>query len=397
MALPVLVVVAAPAYAGGNTYHVVRVLDDRTTVVGFGCDGSAGTAPDVKLGTSPVHVRGQGSLLSRTDTLGGLMVHDPRPLRGVYYPTYAVGGTDPQAQWRVEVNGDVLTSDPVALPPDTWSYVFLEDATLHGPDDWTGSIDDYVTQFGHHGDYSAGLLAGGCLGSPEVRWDTIGTRKNGLDFEGQHWLTIKVAGTDGTNGAVLKDGQPFRLSVNAHDLAGAVGGAKLVLQKRGWDAKKWTWVATRRTDAHGLVRLDGTADKAAWWRAVWKRSGRDVPSGKALQASAATISPPAADGHRCVDDPDVFGPTCRTITVDGPFELTGTGHPARSARIHVRVHAGDISGEVIQRKVLTLGRDGWRLRIHPGSNDHLLVGVYVTSRTGDHSAGGTWEMPIVVR
>jgi hypothetical protein len=284
LALVGTAVVASPARAGDDHYVPVRALDDRLTVVGEDCAGGSGAAPDVKIGASdkPYHGRGTARLTTAADSLGGLLVHDLRPLRGVRYAVRPLAGEAPQGTWRAEVNGDLLTSDPVDLTPGRWSVVWLEDATLHGPDGWTGTIDDYVAAFGHHGHWTAGLLTGGCLGSSDVRLDSVGTRHTLYDFEPRTWVTIRVREDGPPYDHAIDPGDPVVVRAAAHrwnvrtDSAETVRGADLVLQRERELGSGW------RTVTHGAT-WHGHADHAAWWRTVWRRPGADIRSGPVHQ------------------------------------------------------------------------------------------------------------------
>lgn len=279
LALVGTAVVASPARAGDDHYVPVRALDDRLTVVGEDCAGASGALPAVKVGASddPYHGRGTARLVAAEDTLGGLLVHDLRPMRGVRYAVRALTGEAPQGTWRVEVNGDVLTSDPVDLAPDAWSVVWLEDATLHGPDGWTGTISEYIAAFGHHGHWTAGLLTGPCLDSTEVRLDAIGTRHTLYDFEPRTWVTIRVREDGPPYDHSIDPGDPFVVRAVAHrwdvraDRAETVPGASLVLQREPELGSGWTTVVHDGT-------WHGHADHAGWWRTIWRRPRGDIRS-----------------------------------------------------------------------------------------------------------------------
>ncbi|HEU5038963.1 MAG TPA: hypothetical protein VFT70_18290 [Nocardioides sp.] len=392
LAVPLVGLVPAltpPAVAGDDHYVAVRALDDRFTVVGEDCAGADGALPTVRIGASDTTWRGEGSarVTAPADTVGGLMVHDPHPLRGVQYGVDAVTGRAPQGRWRVEANGDVLTSDPVDLSRGDWSRVWLEDAVLHGPDGWTGSIEDYIAQFGHRGHWSAGLLTGPCLGSGEVRLDGIGTRHTLFDFEPRAWVTVRVGEAGPRYDGAITAGERFVVRAVAHrwdvatDRAERVRGADLVLQRRWTGTKRWRTVARIGT-------WHGTSDRSASWRAAWHRPTEVIRSGTDQQPSWAEASEPVVDGHRCHHDPDVlpFPPTCKPIRVAaGTVTITGTGGPPGAVRAKVTVRTGDFDGPRLTTRRAVVGRDGgWRVTVDTGSHDHLYLLVTTSPTSPRH-------------
>lgn len=269
-------VVVSPARAGDNTYVVVRAVDDHFEQVGLTCAGDPTDPPELRVGLSTQHVLGHGSLAVTTtaDAIGGVLVKQPRPLRGVMYWVLPPAEGTPQGQWRVEVDDEVLTSDPVDLAPGEWGRYDLDDATLHDGHGWTGTIEQYVADHGSADTWAAGLLTGGCLGSESVRLDSIGTRKAGYDFEARVWVTLRTMGGDG---------RPLRIVARAHrydpgtDTSAAVAGARVTVSRRGPDDGHFRPVATGRTDDHGRFSVRAP-DRPGSWRASWRRAPRDVPS-----------------------------------------------------------------------------------------------------------------------
>lgn len=396
---------AAPASAGDDHWVAARAIDDRFEVVGETCTGEAADAPQVRVGASDLHYRGRGSasVTTAADRLGGVLVRDPRPLHGAMYIVRATTGDAPTAQWRVDVNGDTLLSDPVDLTRDHWVTVFLDDATLHGPDGWTGTIADYVDQFGTGDHWTAGLLTGSCLDSTGVRLDGIGTRRALYDFEPRTWVTVRVREDGPMYDHSIDAGDRFAVRGVAHrwdvrtDSAVLVRGADLVLQRK-WRAPHASW----RTVTSGAT-FHGTADRSALWRAVWRRPTGAIPSDGAYQSSVAHASEARVNGRDCRPDPDVvpLPPTCKTIRVDaGTVRFSGTGDPPRSIRASVVAHTGDYDGPVVDRGHAILGRDGtWRVSIGTGSHDHLYVEVDIeaTSMRHEVNGGGRMRFPLEVR
>jgi hypothetical protein len=397
---------AAPAHAGDDHYVPVRGLDDRFEVVGWDCAGAAAAAPAGKIGESagPRPGRGGARVTPAADTLGGLLVRDPHPLRGVQYLVNVIASdtATPQGRWRVEVNGDVLTSDPVRLDRDSWTRVWLSDATLHGPDGWTGSIEDYLAEFGKGAHWSAGLLTGPCLDSDEVRLDGIGTRHALYDFEPRTWLTLRVREDGPPYDGRLDAGDPFVVQARAHrwDVAAGravlVRDADIVLQRTLFPKSSWETITHAAT-------WRGTADRSAYWRATWQRPDGAIRTAGTRQTSYAHASDPKVDGRRCSPDPDVLPlpPTCRTVTVDaGRVVFSGTGTPPRSSKIRVDVRTDSFDGPLLSRQGANLGRDGrWRVAIDTGTHDHLYVQVNVLATSDRHElmGGGTMRFPLAVR
>lgn len=268
---------ATPAEAGDNTYVTVRALDDRFEQVGQTCGGAAAPEPAIRIGLSETRMRGQGSMsvTSAEDHLGGVLVKQPEPLRGVMYWVWTPTGGSPQGQWRVEVGGEVLTSSAVSVTAGEWARVDLDDATLSDGAGWTGTIEEYVAEFGKGDTWAAGFLTGDCLGSPTVRLDTIGTRKAGYDFEARTWTTLKVTGPDRGPVTLAVRTQKYD-DVSATNEPAA--DARVVLQRRRGSGTPWRDVARVRTDQHGRATWHGTSTRPTDWRAVWQRSPHDVPS-----------------------------------------------------------------------------------------------------------------------
>jgi hypothetical protein len=394
-----------PARAGDNTYVVVRALDDRFEEVGETCAGEPAGPPELAIGLSDIHYRGQGSMrVSAVDTLGGVLVEQPKPLRGVMWPVWTPADSAmPQGQWRVEMNGEVLASTAVDLTPGAWQRVDLEDAVLSNGSGWTGSIEDYVAEFGKGDTWAAGFLTGGCLASPEARVDVVGTRKAGYDFEARTWVSVRVRGPNGGNGATLASGQRFVLTATAQrysldtDTAQPVEGAHLRLLRRWSGIRDWEGVLAVRTGPDGVARFAARALRASWWRAVWIREPNDVPSDPAFQSSNVVLGDPAADGAPCRLRPSTFPPTCRTITVDrGTVTLSGSGRPPGAATLRAQVHAGGPDGPVIATKTVRLRQHGWTIDVATGARDRLTVEVTAQATSRRHFVSGTWLLPLRV-
>ena len=396
---------AAPANAGDDNYVTVRAIDDRFEVVGQDCAGAPADPPDVKVKASPSPVpwRGLGAVksIAAPGTVGGLLVQDPHPLRGVQYtvrlPQREVSGDAPQGLWRVEVNGETLTSDPVDLARG-WTRMWLEDAVLHGPDGWTGSVEDYLAEFGKGSHWSAGLLTGPCLDSTEVWLDGIGTRHALYDFEPRTWSTVRVREVGPPFDGRIDAGDRFVVRAQAHrwDLrrnhAVIVHDADIDLQRR------WTGSGAWRTVAHAATWHD-TARRSASWRALW----HDYSDNEVLQTSWAHASDPKVDGRACRPDPDVLPlpPTCRTVLVDaGTVVFSGTGTPAGAATVDVQVRTGSFEGPLVSEQQAVLGGNGrWRIAVGTGAEDHLYVEVAVSATSPYHElmGGGRMRFPLEVR
>ncbi len=395
---------AAPAQAGDDHYVPVRGLDDRFEVVGWDCAGAAAAAPEVKIGKSDIRWRGRGSarVTPAADTVGGLLVRDPHPLRGVQYVVYAASGDSPQGRWRVEVNGDMLTSDPVDLTRDSWTRVWLDDAVLHGPGDWSGSIEDYLAEFGKGAHWSAGLLTGPCLDSSEVRLDGIGTRHALYDFEPRTWVTVQVREDGPPYDGSLDAGDPFVVRAQALRWDAAASRAVLVRDADVVLQRRWNGMARPWRTVGGGTTWHGTADRSASWRAVWRGPDGAIRSGAATQTSWAHASDPKIDGRACQPDPDVLPlpPTCKAVTLDaGKVVFSGTGTPAGSSKVRVDVRTGSFDGPLLSRQGAYLGRDGrWRVAIDTGTHDRLYVQVNVLPRSYRHElmGGGKMRFPLTV-
>ena len=398
--------VVAPASAGDDHWVAVRAIDDRFEVVGQDCSAQPADPPTVKVGVSDVHARGRGSASVTTadDTLGGVLVRDPRPLHGVFYHVWTAAGDDPASgQWRVDLNGDTLLSDPVHLEREQWSSVALDDAVLHGPDGWRGSIDEYLAAFGKGDHWTAGLLTGSCLNTGEVWLDGIGTRRALYDFEPRTWVTVRVSEAGPPYDGSIDAGDRFVVRGVAHrwdtrtDSAVSVPGADILLQRQ-WRAPEAPW----RTVVHAAT-YRGTAYRSALWRAVWHRPSGSIPSDYAYQSSVAHASDARVDGRPCRPDPDVvpLPPTCKTMRVDaGTVTFSGTGDPPGTVQATVVAHSGDYDGPVVDQGQAVVGRHGtWQVPIGTGDLDHLYVEVDIepTSMQHELSGGGRMRFPLEVR
>lgn len=395
--------VTAPAHAGDTTYVVVRALEsslDRFDRSSFDCAGEpAGGQPGLTLKVSPIHVHGQGSLLVRgaPDYQSGLMLRSPAKPRTIDWPVYPLTGEAPQARWRVEMNDDVLTSDPIPLERDTWNALHVDEATLSDGAGWTGTIEDYIAEFGKGDSWRVGLLTGGCLDSREVRIDAIGARQVTYDFEPRNWVVLTATTTDGRDGTLVDYGDRFRLTARANhydlgsDSSHRVDGTRLVFQRRWAGSPRWRTVTSRTTDERGVATVSGTADRAAYWRVVWRRSDTTIPSDPAYQGSKVVLSKPSANGERCRIEGPGYPRTCRPIRVDrGRVVLSGTARPGGSAIIDVE--AGDSTREVRVDR-----RGHWRATFPTDDTDRLTVEVRVRSASPKHFASGGWVLPLRVR
>lgn len=396
---------ASPA-AGETYYHVVRALDDRFDVAGFTCTGEPAAAPTARIGVSDVHLGGQGSMLVRSapDSVGAPMLVDPRKPGKVAWNVWPTEGADPQARWRVEMNGDVLTSDPIALTPRSWNNLYLPDATLHAGD-WSGTIADYIAQFHKGQHWRVGLLTGDCLGSPEVRLDEIGTRQFTYDFEARSWVMLKVLNKDGTQWGTVRYGEPFRVIARANrwdPKAGhghPVADAHLAFQRRWAGTHRWRTVARERTGDTGRVVLPSVSERAAYWRAVWHRSPQPVPSDMAYQGSDLVYSVPLVNGTPCTPRSEEEQPwSCARMTVPaGRVVLSGHASPGGAGRIHLYVYAGT-SRELVSEDEVPIGDNGhWRVAFPTAGHDALTVALYGRQTTKQHWAGPVGQIPITVR
>lgn len=366
---------------GGETFlRVVRELDARFDVAGFTCTGDPGPAPTARLGVSGIHVEGQGSLLLRSapGTLAGTMLVDPAKPSRVVWHAWPTSGTDPRGLWRVEMNGDVLTSDPVSLPPGTWTRSGVNDVTLHNGD-WSGTIEDYIAAFGKGDHWKVGLLTGDCLDSAEVRLDAIGPRTATYDFEARSWVTLKLAAA--THAVLLEYGDPFQVVVRARrwdtdaDRARLVEGARVTFLRRWADGPhRWQHVADARTDADGRAVLRQVSHRRAYWRVVWHRSPAPVPSDREYQGSDVAFTAPFVDGRRCriVDD---YPPTCARVTVSrGRVVLSGRARPGGSAVVHLYLYRDESLGEPLLHRQDRLDRHGrWHIAFPTGSRHELFA------------------------
>lgn len=369
----------SPALGGETFFRVVRELDVRFDVAGFTCAGEPSTAPTARIGVSDIHVGGQGSLLLRSaaGTLGGTLLVDPAKPSRVVWHAWPVAGTDPRGVWRVEMNGDVLSSDPVPLAPGTWTRTGVNDLTLHNGD-WSGTIDDYIAQFGKGDHWKVGLLTGDCLDSAEVRLDAIGTRTATYDFEARSWLTLRIAAR--ADATLLEYGDPFDVVVRANrwdtdaDRARRVEGARVTFLRRWADGHTWKHIAAARTGTDGRAVLHQVSHRRAYWRAVWHRSPAPVPSDRVYQGSDVAFSPPYVDGRRCryVDD---YPLTCARVTVSrGRVVLSGRGRPGGSAVVHLYLYRDESFGEPLLHRQDRLDRHGrWRIAFPTGSRHELFA------------------------
>ncbi len=407
LAVPIigLAPVLAPPAAGETYYHVVRALDDRFDVAGYTCAGEPAAAPTARIGVSEVHLSGQGSMLVRSarDTVGAPMLVDPRKPGKVAWNAWPFEGADPQATWRVEMNGDVLTSDPIALTPNSWNHLYLPDATLHDGD-WSGTIADYIAQFHKGRHWKVGLLTGDCLGSPQVRLDEIGTRQFTYDFEARSWVTLKVVNKDGTQWGTVRYGEPFRVIARANrwdQEAGhghPVADARLAFQRRWAGTHRWTTVARERTGRTGRVVLPQLSERAAYWRAVWQRSPQPVPSDEAYQGSDVVYSRPAVNGTPCTPRSEEQPWDCARVTVPaGRVVVSGRAEPGGSGRIHLWVYAGD-PRQLVTQDEAPIGADGrWRFAFSTADHDALSVDLDGRQTSKRHWAGPVGQIPLTVR
>ena len=405
LALVATAVVVSPARAGDTYYQVVRELDGRFDVAGYTCTGEPAAAPTTRIGLSDEHVRGQGSMLLRSaaDTAAAPMLVDQRKPSKVLWYVWPTGGTDPHGQWRIEMNGDVLTSDPVSLTPRSWNRLWLDDFTLH-TGDWSGTISDYVAEFGKGHHWEVGLLTGDCLGSPEVRLDAIGTRLATFDFEARSWVDLKVLDQDGSRWLSVGYGEPFRVVARASrwdaaaDRGQPVAGARVVFERRWAGTHTWKPVAQDRTAATGRAVLEGVSHRAAYWRAVWHRSPEAVPSEEAYQGSDTVWSLPLANGRRCTADGDP-ALACTPVTVPaGRVVLSGRARPGGSAIVHLYLYEGrSMSGLPLLDKQVRLGRDGhWRLAFATRDHDRLYARLDTEQTTKRHWPGLLLSVPLRV-
>lgn len=406
LALVGAVVVVSPARAGDTYYQEVRELDGRFDVAGYSCTGEPAAAPTTRIGLSDVHVRGQGSMLVRSAaaTLAAPMLVDQRKPSKVLWYAWPTGGTDPRGEWRVEMNGAVLTSEPLALTPRSWNRLWLDDATLHSGD-WSGTISEYIAEFGKGGHWKVGFLTGDCLGSPEVRLDAIGTRLATFDFEARSWLDVKVLNEDGSRWLSVRYGEPFRVVARANrwdsaaDQGRPVEGARVVFERRWAGTRTWRPVAHERTAADGRAVLEGVSHRAAWWRAVWRRSPEPVPSEESYQGSDTVWSLPLVNGRRCTADGDP-ALACTTVTVrSGRVVLSGHARPGGSAIVHLYLYDGpSMSGLPLLHQQVRLDRDGhWRIAFATGDHDRLYARLDTEQTTKRHWPGLVLSVPLRVR
>lgn len=395
---------APPAVAGDTSYEVVRELDSRLDVSGFTCAGEPGAAPTVRIGLSDVRVHGQGSMLlaSAPDTTSAPMLVDRVKPSTVGWYVWPTSGTDPRGTWRVEMNGEVLSSDPIALTPGAWNRLRLPDAPLR-TDGWAGTISQYISEFGKGEHWRIGFLTGGCLDSPEVRIDAIGTRLDTFDFEARTWVGLRVVDGAGAPGS-LDHGEPFRVVARAHrwdataDRGRSVAGAHVVFLRRWAGTRAWRPVAHRTTDRHGRAVVDGTANRSAEWRAVWRRDPEPVPSEDVRQSSDIVFSLPSVEGRRCTPAADERF-RCEPARVSaGRVVLSGRARPGGSAVVHLYLYADERLGEVLLHKQDRLDRDGrWRIAFSTRAYDEAYARLWPRATTRRHSPGVLRSVPLVVR
>lgn len=394
----------SPAVAGDTFYEVVRELDSRIDVSGFTCAGDPGTAPTAHIGLSDIRVHGQGSMMLRSapDTLAAPMLVDQKKPSKVGWYAWPTTGTDPQGVWRIEMNDDVLTSDPIALTPGSWNRLWLPDATLH-TGDWSGTISQYISDFGKGEHWRIGFLTGGCLDSPDVRLDSIGTRLDTFDFEARTWVGLRVVDAEGSQWRSLEYGDPFHVVARANrwdsaaDRGRSVAGARIVFLRRWAGTHTWKPVAHRTTDRQGRAVLDGVAERMAYWRAVWRRDPAPVPSDDAWQAANTVFSLPSVNGKRCTPD-EQDDLLCEPAHVSpGRVVLTGRGRPGGSAIMHLYLYAGTFSGTPILHKQDRLDHDGrWRIAFSTGAYDELYARMYPRATSHRHFPGPIRDIPLIV-
>lgn len=276
-----LVGTASPAHAGNAKTiinHDLRPLlwQPRST----DCAGTAVDTDDVlTLPRVPDAWRGQGSLRVDTDGLAGALRRD-RSYLGFSVQVRADSGSDPRAQWYVEIGDAVLTSTPVALERDTWAELRIEDATFSDGGSWTGSMADWIEAHGHR-QWAAGVLTGGCLDSATVLVD--GVRNSAwrtADLEPSRWVSAgqgRAPSWDEPKKYGLHPGDRIKLVAQArwHEVTTGtntpIAKARMSLQVK--TKKGWSTLATRRANADGKVRFGRTFTQPVTFRVSWGTPG----------------------------------------------------------------------------------------------------------------------------
>jgi hypothetical protein len=286
----------APAAAGPpfkyDVYH--SLAPSGWELVSYDCSGAVDDGSALKLGSFAQHRRGSGSLRVRSDaSYGGALLRSDRPgLSSLVYPTYATGAA-PTGSWRVEVGDHVLVSDPVPLAPGDWSVAAIEGVVLN-EGTWSGTTDDFQAEFGVAEKYTAGLMTGGCLGSPTAYVDTVTRQRDHKivrDLESGLWARLD----HGANSYAPQYGTLFGLRTKLldEDITGTprtgVANARMALWRR-YLHRGWERVLTRTTDDRGVARAEVRAGPSA--RYQWRWVGHAVASAPELIATSSSDSEP---------------------------------------------------------------------------------------------------------
>lgn len=268
-----LLLVAGPA----RSEPVYRIpvhgfAPENWSIRSFDCAGESAVGTELTLDRVHGSPEGIGALtVASTDAMGGVLKHGYNHLPSYYVHLRPTSGTAPTLAWQVELNGHVLTSDPIALTSDDWKGYGIDDATLR-EGDWSGTIQQAVHHFGPADDWWAGVLTGGCLGSPSVQIDEIGEPWAFWDFEPSRWVELDN-GRDW--GDAVRPGTRFRLDAQVMDTVLDTGvdrpipNALVNLQRKV--GHHWRLIDSARTRKDGTIVFRQVAPKQdATYRAVWR-------------------------------------------------------------------------------------------------------------------------------
>ncbi|CAB4703485.1 MAG: hypothetical protein F2667_05600 [Actinobacteria bacterium] len=263
--------VAAPASAGESIVAPTHGFDpDEWSIRGYDCAGAPAGTTRLDLRATPLAQDGLGALLvtGTDDSLGGVLRrHVGVALPSISTTAYAVEGDDPHGVWRVEIGEHTLISDPVPLLARAWGRYYLRGAVLH-EGEWSGSIDEFQREYGISEPWTAGLLTGGCVGSPLTWIDRVYDKQSRFsnDLEPSTWVSL-----------VLVD--PSRLRARVHRAVLETGevttprGARVRLRQVRTADGQVTRTAYRRTDGRGAVTFPVRDRGRATRQAVWDPAG----------------------------------------------------------------------------------------------------------------------------
>ncbi len=366
LAVAMSVCVATPASAGYREPYAVHGFDpEQWTLVSHDCAGGPAAEPArFVLGRHQAH-SGEGSLRVRAEGLGGVLARGTDGLKTLSVWALddpADGDTTSQGQWRVELGEHVLVSDPVALGPG-WEQHRLHDATLR-EDEWSGTVHEAIDEFGT-GEWAAGLLTGGCLGSPTAYVDDVGRHRviSVADLEPSRWVEI-FAPREGEDvvvpvGRVVPLGVRTWLTDLQTDESEALPGIRLSIERRWSDGTRWEMVAKVATERTGEHTREVVATRSAVYRVSWARAGRLLSRQEVLVEARVAFPAPRVDGRPCGAG---GGRTCDFVRAGRSLVLTGSVRPAVGA---VTVDLRDLTErrQLPTRTVAVGPHGGWRAEV----------------------------------